>query len=176
LHGPRAAALCLPPIAVATGAPPATPVSGAGPEGNMRVPSLLLLLLCLCVQAPGARASSEGGSEAAPNTRGYDFVELKPALVVNFGSTGRVAYLKAGVSLKVASAAKAAIEPHLPAIRHELIMLLSRQDEAALGPGEQRDALRLAALEALRALLTESAGIEAEDLQDLLFTEMVTQR
>ena len=122
------------------------------------------------------RASTEGATEGKANTRGYEYVELKPSFVVNFGATGRVAFLKADVQLRVASPAKPVVDANMPAIRHELIMLLSRQDEAALSGAETREALRLAALEAVRTLLVELAGIEPEQVQDLLFTNFLTQR
>ena len=131
--------------------------------------------LCLILLAPALQASSaEEGGET--NSRGYDYIEFKPGLVVNFGSTGRVGFLKADVSLKVASAAKAHVEEHMPAIRHQLIMLLSRQDEAGIAAGAPREALRLEALEAVRTLLQESASVEPEEIQDLLFTGFITQR
>ena len=123
-----------------------------------------------------ARANSEESGDAKANTRGYEYVELKPSFVVNFGSTGRVAFLKADVQLRVASPAKPAVDGNMPAIRHELIMLLSRQDEAALSGADTREALRQSALEAVRTLLVELAGIEPEEVQDLLFTNFLTQR
>jgi flagellar FliL protein len=139
----------------------------------MRILGVLVLAL-LTAQIPVAWAAAK--KEEAPNTRGFEYLELKPGFVVNVGTTGRVGFLKADVSLKVASAAKAAMEEHMPAIRHELIMLLSRQDEAALGAGEPRETLRLAALEAVRVLMVQAAAIEAEDVQDLLFTAFLMQR
>jgi flagellar protein FliL len=123
----------------------------------------------------GLRAEEEK-AEGKPNTRGYEYLALNPGFVVNFGTTGRVGFLKADVSLRVTGAGKAAVGANLPAIRHELIMLLSRQDEAALNSPEQREALRLAALGAVRALLVAAAGTEAGDVQDLLFTTFLTQR
>lgn len=139
----------------------------------MRVLSAAVLL-CLALLAPRAFAAAE--AEKASNTRGYDYFEFKPGLVVSFGATGRVGFLKADVSLRVASEALPAVEAHLPALRHELIMLLSRQDEAGLGAGAPREALRLAALEAVRTLLAGAAGTEPEAVQDLLFTAFITQR
>jgi flagellar FliL protein len=134
------------------------------------------VLVCLALAAAGALASAEGGGEGSTNTRGYEYLEFKPGLVVSFGSTGRVGFLKADVSLRVNSEARTAIEEHMPAIRHELIMLLSRQEDAAFAAGEPREALRLTALESVRALLAEAAGIEAGQVQDLLFTTFITRR
>jgi flagellar FliL protein len=140
----------------------------------MRILGVLVLAL-LVAQSSVAWASSAQKAQTT-NTRGFEYLELKPGFVVNFGATGRVGFLKVDMSLKIASAAKAPVEEHTPAIRHELIMLLSRQDEAALGAGEARETLRLAALQTVRTLLVEAAGIEAEDVQDLLFTAFMTQR
>lgn len=139
----------------------------------MRITVALLGLLIAVV--PVARASSEQ-AESKTSTRGFEYLELKPGFVVNFGASGRVGFLKADVSLRVADEAKAAVDANMPAIRHELIMLLSRQDEASLSGPETREALRVAALEAVRAALVELAGIAPESIQDLLFTSFLTQR
>ena len=138
-----------------------------------------VLLAMLVVLAPvlcraEAEQAAEGKTKA--NTRGFEYIELKPGFVVNYGATGRVGFLKADITLRVADAAKAAVAHNMPAIRHELIMLLSRQDETALAAGEPRKTLQTAALEAVRALLVEAAAINAADIQGLLFTTFLTQR
>lgn len=114
------------------------------------------------------------------------YVEMQPAFVVNIGSTGRIAYLKAEVSLRTSKAAAAALSYHMPLLRHEMIMLLSRQTPESLASPEEREALRLKALEMLRLALAqagpmpESAGTTdvttSDDIEDLLFTSFITQQ
>lgn len=132
----------------------------------------ILCLLLLTAQV----AASESAEDTAASSRGFEYLPLAPPFVVSYGATGKVGFLKAEVSLRLATAAVPAAKQHMPAIRHELIMLLSRQDAEALGTAERRETLRLAALEALRALLGQTASTRAEDVQDLLFTAFVTQR
>jgi flagellar FliL protein len=141
----------------------------------MRIVIALLATSLAIAWLPHA-AANEPAEGAKTNSRGYEYVELKPSIVVNLGSTGRVAFLKADVSLRVASPARTAVEENMPAIRHELIMLLSRQDEAAVSGAETREALRLSALAAVREELAGLSGIEPGQVQDLLFTSFMTQR
>lgn len=138
----------------------------------------LLCLLPLLTQAKSAE-------KAQPDTPGFEYIEMMPAFVVNFGTTGRIGYLKAEVSLRVSAQAADAVDLHMPALRHELIMLLSSQSAEALTSPQQREALRLAALEAVRKVVAAAAGSPPADgdaklpetgVQDLLFTSFILQR
>ena len=113
---------------------------------------MLLCLLPLLAQAKSAEKAEQGGP-------GFEYIEMQPAFVVNFGTTGRIGYLKTDVSLRVSAQAAGAVELHMPALRHELIMLLSSQSAEALAAPEQREALRLAALEAVRRVIAAAAGV-----------------
>lgn len=131
----------------------------------------VLLLACL----PGLGQASAPSKEEAPS-HPFQYIEMKPGFTVSFGTTGKIGYLKAGVSLRVANAAAPAVELHMPAIRHELLMLFSRQTPEALVAPEKREPLRLEALEAMRKLLVDAAQVKPEEVEDLLFTEFFTQR
>jgi flagellar FliL protein len=145
---------------------------------------LLLSLLPLL-----ASASSE--EKAAEDTLGFKYIEMTPAFVVNFATSGKLGYLKTDVSLRVASATVPAVEHHMPALRHEIIMLLSRQTPETLASVEQRETMRLEALAAVRKVLAEASGqlpapagaMQAgggkpaeQPVQDLLFTSFIVQR
>lgn len=133
---------------------------------------MLLCLLPLMAQAKSAEKAEEGGPD-------FEYIEMQPAFVVNFGTSGRIGYLKTEVSLRVAAEAVAAVELHMPALRHELIMLLSGQSAEALAAPEQREALRLAALEAVRRVIAAATGDAApaqSGVTDLLFTSFILQR
>ena len=78
------------------------------------------------------------------------------------------------MSLRVQSAALDLVELHMPALRHELIMLLSRQNQQALQDAPAREALRLEALESMRKVIKDADG--AEGITDLLFTSFLVTR
>lgn len=129
-----------------------------------------LVVFALCLGSPGlwsAEAPTEPTSE-------LEYVEIAPAFVVNVGSSGRVAFLKAGVTLRTARQATPLVELHMPALRHQLIMLLSRQEPEALDSPEKREALRLEAREDLRGTLKSLANDDG--IEDLLFTTFIIQR
>ena len=133
----------------------------------------LVALLCLSMLPAQLRASSEPEA-SAPDAHGFKYVEMTPPLVVNVGETGRVGFLKAEVSLRVQSAALGSVELHMPALRHELILLLSRQNQQSLQDAPVREALRLEALESMRKVIKDADG--AEGITDLLFTSFLVTR
>lgn len=139
----------------------------------MSVSRFLAAFALVCLSGFG-HASSPSKEEAPAHP--FQYIELKPALTVSFGTTGRVGYLKAGISLRVANAAAPAVELHMPAIRHELIMFFSRQTPEVLAAPDKREGLRTEALENMRKLLGEAAQVKSEEVEDLLFTEFFTQR
>src|SRR5512139_26252 len=113
-----------------------------------------LLLLCLLPLLAHAKAEEDAGEDA----QGFKYIALTPPFVVNFGTTGRLGYLKTEISLRVDAAGVTDVEHHMPAIRHALIMLLGRQDAEGLASVERREALRLEALAAVRGVIAEAAG------------------
>ena len=131
---------------------------------------MLLCLLPLMAQAKSAEKTEEGGPD-------FEYIEMQPAFVVNFGTSGRIGYLKTEVKYVLnIDEIVAAVELHMPALRHELIMLLSGQSAEALAAPEQREALRLAALEAVRRVIATAAGDAApaqSGVTDLLFTSFI---
>jgi flagellar FliL protein len=142
-----------------------------------RLLAVILIAVLPALAFVEAKASGgEGGAADKAPDRGFAYIPLTPGLIVSFGTEGRVGYLKVDVSLRVATPAAAAIELHMPAIRHELIMLLSRQPPEVLTAQDKREALRLEALEHLRKFLEEAGKVKPEEIQDLLFTSFFTQR
>lgn len=133
----------------------------------------LIALLCWFLLPVQIHANTEQ-EEPAADAHGFKYVEMTPPLVVNVGETGRVGFLKAEVSLRVQSEALGSVELHMPALRHELIMLLSRQSEEALRAAPAREALRLEALESMRKAIKDADGTEG--ITDLLFTSFLVTR
>ncbi len=103
------------------------------------------------------------------------YVPIKPAFVVNYGGQGRLRYLKAEISLRVADAAvENAVRHHLPYIRNEIILLFSKQTEEVLDTLEGKELLRQQALEAINLVLETEA--EGNQVTDLYFNQLVIQK
>ncbi len=103
------------------------------------------------------------------------YVNLTPEFVVNYGDAGRVRYLKAEITLRVRDdAAVVEINHHADAIRHELVLLLSRQTNTTLGSSEGKEALRNQALKAIQDIMLAETGQVMVD--QVLFTNFFIQR
>ena len=139
---------------------------------------LLLLAVLLGSPLPGALAEeAPDPDEAAPAAPRLVYYEMRPTFITNFGpvDTPRLMYLKADVSLRVPSGSgQLAADTHLPALRNELVLLLSRLDEDAVVTSEGREDVRLEAKAALNRVLEREEG-EAL-IEDLLFTNFIVQR
>ncbi len=134
-----------------------------------------LLLICFgALMVVSAVRAEEAPAEAQEDLR---YVELKPTFVANFGPTSarKLMYVKTDVAVRVSSkAAHEATLYHLPALRNALVMLLSRQEEAALISGQGREQVRADALASLNEILQAEEG--ESYLQDLMFTNFIVQR
>ncbi len=99
------------------------------------------------------------------------YVELKPSFVTNYQAR-KIRYLKADITLKVSNGATAeAVSRHTQPIRHNLVMLFSRQLEEELGTMEGKQKLKEDAMqEVIQALEMEG---EPADIQDILFTSFI---
>lgn len=134
--------------------------------------SLLCLVLILLL-SPVAFGQDEADGEAVP--AGTQYIELQPPFIANFGGVGKLRYLKAEITLRVAAGDLGAkgIRHHMPYIRHVLVMLLSRQTEEDLSSMEGRELLRQQALEEVQRVLMEEDG--EQYVLDLLFSSFVVQ-
>jgi flagellar FliL protein len=104
------------------------------------------------------------------------YIELAPSFVLNFGEAGaKLRYLKADIVLRVDSpSAATAVENHMPALRNELILFLSRQSDETMMDNSKREELRLEALKHLQEVVKKEEG--SDSIVDLLFTNFVVQR
>lgn len=104
------------------------------------------------------------------------YVALQPEFIVNYGTGGtKVRYLKAAISLRVAdTTAEAEVNHHSDAIRHEIILALSRQSTNDILDPEGKARLRKDIVAAIQAVMKEETGMKM--VNDLLFTEWVVQR
>lgn len=118
-------------------------------------------------------AEGEEEAAAAPSKAEVHYVELEPAFIANYQSA-KLKYVKANITLKVRGAATAeAIDRHKPYIRHNVVMLLSRQDEASVSSPEGKQKLKSEALvEIVKALESEQ---EPSDIEEILFTSFIVE-
>ena len=118
------------------------------------------------------------GSLAAAEAQegGVKYVTLQPPFVTNFGvtKTGRLTYLKADVTLKVANPqGEAALKYHTPALRNALVLLFSRQEEGTVSSSDGREQIRQQALTELRDIMQAESGEPV--IEDLVFSNFVVQ-
>ena len=111
-------------------------------------------------------------AEDAPIATETKYLHLEPAFVVNYGSTGRMKYLRTEIALKVSgNDAAAAVSQHKPYIRNNLVMLLSAQEAETMNSSQGRESLRKVALDEVRALMVKLEGSPLVD--DLFFSNFV---
>lgn len=114
-------------------------------------------------------------AEPKPGARSKaSYLSLDPPLVVNFAAGGQLRYLQVSIEvMTLGSKETETIQRHMPAVRNALISLLSERDYEALLSREGKEALRLEALETIRAELSMLSGEPAAE--DVYFTSFVMQ-
>jgi flagellar protein FliL len=126
---------------------------------------IVLLLSLLFISSPVF--AEEGGGEhggGESSAGGIQYVEITPKFVVNLLEPKK--YLSINVQLLIEGAGvDALIKKHMPAIKHELIMLFSDRSIESLQSMEQREALRQAAVETIHKTINKAEGIEEEALE-----------
>jgi len=127
----------------------------------MRLIVLLLSLLFISSPAFAEEGGGHGGGESSAG--GIQYIEITPKFVVNLLEPKK--YLSINMQLLIEGAgADALIKKHMPAIKHELIMLFSDRSIESLQSMEQREALRQAAVETIHKTIDKAEGIEEEAL------------
>jgi len=140
----------------------------------------LLVLTCLLPLATTpAMATSDNDEEESPaeEARITDYIELEPDFVTNVGAPDQqMKYLKAAVTLRASqTTTRAAVESHMPRLRHELVMLFGEQtDLDLLTSNEGKQALKEAAIQRINAVLEQQQT--GEQIDDVVFTTFVVQR
>ena len=144
---------------------------------NMKRAGSLILLLAAWLLIPQAYAQDEEAMDDPGATGGpARYVDLKPAFVVNYGGVGRLRYLKTDIALRINGESNGGsdIRHHMPYIRNEIVMLLSKATEEQLSSMEGKELLRQNILEAVRHVLVQETGEQHVD--DLLFNSFIVQR
>ncbi len=132
-----------------------------------------LTLAGLVAWAIAASALAEGEEAAAPQIQYFD---LDPPFVTNYDvSTSKLKFVKAAVAVRATSqAAVNEVISHEPLVRHEIVMLLSRQTEETMSTSAGQESVRTEALKVVQDALKKETG--STQIDDLLFTEFVVQR
>jgi len=138
----------------------------------------LFALLMACSQWVLAQEEVEEGEEGAQVKVRPIYIPLKPPFVVNYGGKGKLKYLKAELSVRVASNIEASfVRHHMPMIRNNIVLLFSRQNEEDIDTQEGKELLRQAALEEIRQIIIEEEGDEnGPGIVDLYFNNFIIQK
>jgi len=119
---------------------------------------------------PSAAASKPAAPHAAPLYYKFD-----PAFVVNFGGEGASRYLQVTVEAMARDpAALESLKATEPAVRNDLVMLFSGQDNATLMSVDGKEKLRAATLASIRKVL-DSEGGNGKLIEAVYFTSFVIQ-
>jgi flagellar FliL protein len=136
-----------------------------------RLAALFLLLIALALPA---EVSGKAAATPPPAPDGTQYHALSPALVSNVQSDGKPRFLRCEIQLMTRqTGAVAQLELHTAPLRHALLLLFAEQDAMSLTTPAGKDALRTAALDAVRAVLQDKAGQPLVD--DLYFTSFYVQ-
>lgn len=121
---------------------------------------LLFLLLSSHSYAVDAGASS--------------YYKIEPDIVVNYGETGRLRYIRSEISLRVSSGqAMQLVSLHQASIRHTILMFLAEQKPEVIKNPSAREDLRMKLLDQVQEMMTKLAGEPCVDR--LYFTNFIVQ-
>jgi len=110
-----------------------------------------LLVVILSFLFMSAAVANEGAKESEAEA-GVKYLEMTPKFTVNLAEPKK--FLLINVQLLVEGAdTVAAVKKHMPALRHELIMLYSGRPSEGLQTMEQREALRQETTDTIRKTL-----------------------
>ena len=121
-----------------------------------------------------AQPGAPGSPPPAPVNAEARYLSLDPPFVLNYEDQGEMRF----VQLSVAAMARSdktleAVEAHLPRIRNSLILLFGSQDFQSLSTVDGKEALREAALGAVRDILRTEARVP--EVEAVYFTNFVMQ-
>lgn len=110
------------------------------------------------------------GDEEAAADDVIEYLEMKPKFTVNLDKPNK--YLVINVQLMVEGTKHIEkVKKHLPALRHELIMIYSGRSASGLGTMEQREALRQETKKIIIKILDEYSN--SDGFRDVFFTEFL---
>jgi flagellar FliL protein len=120
---------------------------------------LILVAVAASLVSCSVLASGGGGDTFK---EGVNYIPIKPHLVVNYGGTGKVKYIKAELSLRTEDLHSAQeVSHHMPLIRDTLIMLISSVTDEQMASSEGKEKMRLEALEKINTALENAINPSA---------------
>lgn len=127
----------------------------------------LLVLLLSFLFIPALAVANEKEEQSGPV---IEYLQMGPKFTVNLEEPRK--YLMINVQLLVEGAeAVDKLKKHMPALKHELIMLYSGRSMEALQASKQREALRQETFNALKRVLEKYEN--SEGFKDVFFTEFL---
>ncbi len=136
---------------------------------------VLLQILCIFLVSGSLAwaAEEEENAEAAPKSSAY--VSLGDAMVLNLStSSQRLTFLQIKADVLINdSSAEDLVKTHIPAIRHELIVLLSEQNANDMKSPTKREEIRKVATAQVQELMANLGG--NDNVTDVLFSSFLVQ-
>ncbi len=126
--------------------------------------------------AKHADAAAAGSASAPPVPHAAPiYYKFDPAFVVNFGGEGSARYFQVTVeAMSRDQAVLDVLKNNEPAVRNDLVLLYSSQDNATLLSVDGKEKLRAATLAAMRKVLDEE-GADGKLIEQVYFTSFVIQ-
>ena len=120
-------------------------------------------------------AGEEAVEEEVEEPQGrMEYLELKPAFVVNFPSRGRQRFLQTSITIMGRDLdALQAVVTAMPIIRHNLVTLLGAQSLTSIQTPAGIEELRIQATREVQQVLMDEIG--REGIEQVLFTAFVMQ-
>jgi flagellar FliL protein len=122
--------------------------------------SRVVLLILLLMSVTGVAVAEEGGKEKESET-GIKYIAMDPKFTVNLADPKKFLLIKVELLVEGAETI-AAVKKHMPALRHELIMLYGGKRSEDLQSMEQREALRQETAAVIRKTLERMEGGKGE--------------
>lgn len=115
-----------------------------------------LFVFLLVLNIPNIAIAAGGSSSKATSSK---YFKISPQTVVNISDKGKVRHLQVGVQLRLDEPDDSSIvEEHIPAIQHELVMLLSGREAQNVRSVQGKELLRTEAMEKIKIVLEENTG------------------
>jgi len=161
----------------------APPPAAAKPKKKSKLPLIIVAAVVvigggvgawLALQPAAERDGKAAEAHAAPRAAPI-YYKFDPAFVVNFGQEGSTHYLQLTVETMSRDAAVIeAIKDNEPAIRNDLVLLYSAQQNDTLVSAAGKEQLRADTLAAIRKVVA-AEGARAEAIEGVYFTSFVIQ-
>jgi flagellar protein FliL len=131
---------------------------------------IILALALLMFQLPLLAADEAEKSQLTPG-----YVSMGDAIVLNLATDSTrlsFAQLKADVLVKDENSSEL-VKLHMPALRHQVILMLSEQDAAKMKSPVEREKIRKQITDKVRSVFKELVG--KDDIEDVLFSNFLVQ-